>query len=158
MPLILVADKEKFHLIDGYKRFYSALGNKETTVDAQILPESISAFDLGLVLLQTHFKEIMSSAVNKINFLEFLISIGVTRKNLLAHFLTPLEFQPHPIILSKCLKITKLPKENLDMLHRRDGLQSCGFHCRVKGTKNRDNEYEEHGIHNTLKRQVCPPK
>ena len=111
-PIIVYKDdKRQFHLVDGWKRLQFANLSKETKVRATVLPETTPITDLISLILCNKRYEIESSAINKIQFVYFAISLNAPEKWILQSLCIPFEFKPHREFFRECERIYNLPAE-----------------------------------------------
>lgn len=111
-PVIVHRDnKGRLHLVDGWKRVRFAILNRESTISAAVLPETTPVTDLVTLILCNKRYEIEYSAVNKIQFIYFAVSLNTPEKWLLKSLCMPFELKPHRDLLRECERIYNLPKE-----------------------------------------------
>jgi hypothetical protein len=111
-PIIVFKDaKGLYHLVDGLKRVEYANQSQDHVIRAMVLPENTPFTDIISLLLCNKRNEIESSAMNKIQFLCFAISLNAPESWILQILCAPFEFKPHSEFLRECERIFHLPKD-----------------------------------------------
>jgi len=108
-PVIVQQDGNgSFHLIDGYKRTDSALRNNVENLDAVLLPQDTKTEDILILLLYDNLGIITSSVMNRVQFIQFSLSLGAGHAWIQDALCVPFGFRPYKDFFQDLQKIMKM--------------------------------------------------
>jgi len=119
-PIVVYREKSgKFHLVDGKKRVLYAKQKQIPELKAVVLPDTPPFTEIVDMILYGKSKEINSSVINKVQFVCFALSLGVTGQWALDILCKTLGFRPHSGFLNEIKKIDDLPEEFKSFCHEK---------------------------------------
>jgi hypothetical protein len=110
-PVVVWRDGESFHLVDGEKRIQYAKQNGMTTIDAVVLQEDTPVTDIITLILCDKREDIMSSIMNRVQFICFAISLKAAEEWMVESLCVPPGLKPHAETLRNCERINRMTEE-----------------------------------------------
>ncbi len=111
LPVVVHRDRKgQLHLVDGRQRIHFARKNQLREISAVVLTEEMPVADILLYMLCNNRGPLEQSAINKVQFICFAVSLGAEESWILNSLCTPFGFKPYGEFLMDCRRINGLPE------------------------------------------------
>lgn len=119
-PLTLYEDSSGLlHLVDGKRRLQYARHQGINRIQAVILPKETPWEEILWLVFSNKREDIQRSVMNKVGFIGFAASLGVSESWIVNALCKPLELKPHRSFLKEAERINTLPIDLRYLCHQK---------------------------------------